>query len=330
MTEQKREGMTEQEMMTQNTIVAARLMNMTEGLEKTVGLRWGDFDGEVVTLKAQITPAVLNAVGYVHGGAFFTMADAASGLFAMLRNIQVVTLDAQMSYLRSATEGELTCECREIKIGRSVSVYENKIFDQNRNLCAYGIFSMAKVSGVQKIADADIEPPTPDQRRQNLYTPGRFGTIHEQDTVRYLLEYGTGMEKMCGVRWGCMNEHQLSLFADVMTTNLNPMGFMHGGALYTLAETTASFFSHLREESYVVNEVGLHYLRSATSGTIRCDAEEIKRGKSISVYRTRIYDENERLLTHGTISLAKISKGLTEASLARIPALREKLRWEEL
>ena len=75
----------------------------------------------------------LNAVGGLMGAVYYTLADFA---FAVAENCvldsdtMTVTQSAQMNFMRPWQGGKLTCRADIIKDGRSVCLYEVKIFDR--------------------------------------------------------------------------------------------------------------------------------------------------------------------------------------------------------
>ena len=74
----------------------------------------------------------LNAVGGLMGAVYYTMADFA---FAVAENCDpesetvTVTQATQMNFLRSWHGGKVTCRADIVKDGRSICLYEVKIFD---------------------------------------------------------------------------------------------------------------------------------------------------------------------------------------------------------
>ena len=88
-----------------------------------------------------IRPESLNPFGTVHGGAFFTLADLVSGVAARTDGRHYVTQQADISYLRSASEGRLLAKGTVIHRGRSRCVVDVKIVDEVGRLLCTGTFS---------------------------------------------------------------------------------------------------------------------------------------------------------------------------------------------
>ena len=83
-----------------------------------------------------------NPVGVPHGGVYFTMADYACGSAAASRGYMAVTVNASYSFLRSAKVGDhLTAEAREVSAGKTLSVYEARVTNQDGVLLGTGTFT---------------------------------------------------------------------------------------------------------------------------------------------------------------------------------------------
>ena len=66
----------------------------------------------------------------VHGGVIFTLADITAGTAASSHGLRCTTVDSSISYLVAAMSSKvLYCEAREIKRGKTISVYETRITD---------------------------------------------------------------------------------------------------------------------------------------------------------------------------------------------------------
>lgn len=97
-----------------------------------------------------ITEDDLNPIGYPHGGVYFTMADHAAGTAMASHGYQAVTVSANYNFFRAANIGDtLTAEAREIKYGKTISVYDVTVTDQDGILLGSGSFTFYRLE--QKI-----------------------------------------------------------------------------------------------------------------------------------------------------------------------------------
>jgi len=90
---------------------------------------------------------------------------------------------------------------------------------------------------------------------------------------------------------------------------LNPAGIVHGGALYTLADSGmgAALFSFVDEgELFLTIETSVFYFKAVSSGTLTCEARVVHRGKRIAVMEAEIKN-GEQLVAKavGTFSIYK-------------------------
>lgn len=85
--------------------------------------------------------------------------------------------------------------------------------------------------------------------------------------------------------------------------SMNPYGIAHGGVYFTLADVTAAFAARSDGKMYVTNQGNMYFLKATKAGVLHSKAKVVKRGKSICVVESRIYDEKERIVFDSTFSL---------------------------
>ena len=84
----------------------------------------------------------LNPVEVPHGGVYFSMADTASGSAMASHGYYAVTVNANYNYLRSGRPGDvLTAEAREVKAGKTLSVFDVEVTNQDGMLLGTGTFT---------------------------------------------------------------------------------------------------------------------------------------------------------------------------------------------
>jgi acyl-CoA thioesterase len=75
---------------------------------------------------------------------------------------------------------------------------------------------------------------------------------------------------------------------------MNPHGVMHGGVLYSMADTGmgAALYSLLEEnESCATIEVKINYFKPVKEGVLVCNTKVIHKGRSISVLESEIMND---------------------------------------
>ena len=81
---------------------------------------------------------------------------------------------------------------------------------------------------------------------------------------------------------------------------LNPYGVAHGGALYTMADNAAGIAAHGDGRSYVTQSSNLYFLSNQREGTIRAEANVIRRGRTTCLVGVEITGEDGKRLASGT------------------------------
>lgn len=78
-----------------------------------------------------------------------------------------------------------------------------------------------------------------------------------------------------------------------------PWGILHGGAVMTLADTVAGAGAYMnlqRGQETVTVELKINLIGAVREGTIRAEALPLHRGRTTSIWETRISDEAGRLV----------------------------------
>jgi acyl-CoA thioesterase len=90
---------------------------------------------------------------------------------------------------------------------------------------------------------------------------------------------------------------------------LNSVGIMHGGALYTLADSGmgAALFSFVDEgEMFLTVETSVFYFKAVSSGTLTCESKVVHKGKRIAVTEAEIRNGEQTVAKAvGTFSIYK-------------------------
>ena len=87
----------------------------------------------------------------------------------------------------------------------------------------------------------------------------------------------------------------------------NPYGTMHGGCLYSLADTVAGSLAYHSGGDVVTVEGNLHFLEAAKDTEfVYCEARMKKCGKTLIVVDVEIKDDEGRLLDSGCYSFFRV------------------------
>ncbi len=78
----------------------------------------------------------LNAVGSVHGGAIFTLADFVFAAASNSHGTVAVAINVSISYVKAASKGRLFAEAIEVAINSKLASYTVNITDEDGSLIA--------------------------------------------------------------------------------------------------------------------------------------------------------------------------------------------------
>lgn len=95
---------------------------------KAVHAEWGRFSSRV-----EINPEHRQQDGFIHAGVMATMADHTAGYSAFTTvpdDVQILTIEFKVNFLRPAFGDALVCHSRVIREGRQIIVSESEVFDE--------------------------------------------------------------------------------------------------------------------------------------------------------------------------------------------------------
>lgn len=84
---------------------------------------------------------------------------------------------------------------------------------------------------------------------------------------------------------------------------LNVHGFVHGGALYSLADTAAGAASFATGRDSVTLTGTINYIKPGKGGKLIGIATEISHGRTTGVYEVFIYNDDSVLLSRATFTM---------------------------
>ncbi|WP_416325866.1 PaaI family thioesterase [[Eubacterium] hominis] len=84
---------------------------------------------------------------------------------------------------------------------------------------------------------------------------------------------------------------------------LNVHGFVHGGALYSLADTAAGAASFATGRDSVTLSGTINYIKPGKGGKLIGIAQEISAGRTTGVYEVFIFNDEDVLLSRATFTM---------------------------
>lgn len=100
---------------------------------------------------------------------------------------------------------------------------------------------------------------------------------------------------------------------EVKKHHTNPIGLVHGGCIYTMADTIAGIAANTHGEIVVTTNSSFSFLASAVdTAVITAEANEVRHGRKLSVYDVKIRNEKEELIATGTFQFYNTGKPIEE------------------
>lgn len=107
------------------------------------GIRAVRVEEGVAEIAVTLTEKSKNIWGVPHGGLLFALADVAAGLAAQsLKECRVVTVSANVNFIRAAKGTSLRAIGKELRSGRSVGFFDSSVFDEHGELLLTGQYVM--------------------------------------------------------------------------------------------------------------------------------------------------------------------------------------------
>ena len=131
----------------------------------------------------------------------------------------------------------------------------------------------------------------------------------DYEALRRIRNEQNSFGNLVGVRIEEIREGYARSVLDVRADLSNPIGSLHGGVLFTIADITGGSAAVSHGEQVTTVDADIRYLRPGIGvKRIVCEAEEIKKGKTLFVYRIDERDQDGTLLTAGTFTYMSLRK----------------------
>jgi uncharacterized protein (TIGR00369 family) len=113
-------------------------------------------------LEIDLAEKHLQPFGFVHGGVFASIVDAAA-FWAIFYEIEdqkagATTVDLKLNYLAPAVSGKLIAKGRRIKLGKTLGYAEARVTDENDKLLAHGTSTLMILPGNGLAMDQPLPP----------------------------------------------------------------------------------------------------------------------------------------------------------------------------
>lgn len=119
-------------------------------LGQTMGFSLTDVGEGRVTIEMPVSPNLANTLGYLHGGAVSAITDAAMGLATLTlldAHETVTTVEMKVNFLRPVFGGTVRALAKVKKQGRTLSLAECDVLDEQDRLVAHGVATLMTLRG---------------------------------------------------------------------------------------------------------------------------------------------------------------------------------------
>jgi len=107
-----------------------------DAFARHLGVEMLDYGDGHARASMKIQAHHLNSAGSLHGGAIFSLADAAFSAASNSRGTLAVAINVSIAFFKAVTEGTLIAEAREVALNRKLATYLIDVSDEAGDLVA--------------------------------------------------------------------------------------------------------------------------------------------------------------------------------------------------
>jgi acyl-CoA thioesterase len=122
----------------------------------------------------------------------------------------------------------------------------------------------------------------------------------------------SSFSQLIGLTFSDMDEGISHCSIEVKEPHLNPLGVVHGGVIYSLADTGmgGALYSTLdKNERCVTVEIKITYIRFVTSGSIKCTSKVVSKTKRLGFTEAEVHNAGDLIAkASGTFSILQTNR----------------------
>ena len=111
-----------------------------------------------------------------------------------------------------------------------------------------------------------------------------------------LERYNTGFNKHNNMKLVELELNHSKVEAPLNENSMNPNGIAHGGFIYSLADNAMGVAAVTNGRNVCTVNCQIDYLRPGTGTKLTAEAESVKVGKTLAVFRCNIYNDADKLI----------------------------------
>ena len=125
----------------EHNVAIIRAVNTPHQFSYENGILFTDVEPGYARGELTVGPNSINPHGNVHGGALATLADTVGGCCACSKGGSCVTANCTLEFLRPATGPRIVCEATPKKMGRTLSVIQVVLTNDQNVVVATGTYT---------------------------------------------------------------------------------------------------------------------------------------------------------------------------------------------
>lgn len=124
----------------------------------------------------------------------------------------------------------------------------------------------------------------------------------KQDKLKLMNSCG-GFNKHNGVTVTDISDELCVVEGELLPESMNPLGMAHGGFVYSLCDVAAGAVVGQNGGEFVTLSANMSYLRPSKGTKLRAEGRLLKKGRTVCVVDTLVYDDQDRLTARGTFEI---------------------------
>lgn len=124
----------------------------------------------------------------------------------------------------------------------------------------------------------------------------------EQQLIAYISEHDTYAKYLEIKIIKANKECGMAIMPLLPDKHCNSAGGAHGGAIFSLVDMAFAATCVSDGMIWVNAQSSISYLKQGRSGPLKAEAKAIKRGRTLSVFEVNVFDNEQKLIAHATIT----------------------------
>ena len=124
----------------------------------------------------------------------------------------------------------------------------------------------------------------------------------KQDKIK-LMNSCSGFNMHNGIVISDISDELCVVEGELKPQAMNPLGMAHGGFVYSLCDVAAGALVGQNGGEFVTLSANMSYLRPSKGTKLRAEGRLLKKGRTVCVVDTLVYDDQDRLTARGTFEI---------------------------